>query len=216
MRPGEMMALRWEEIDFQGKSAHVCRLQVDGVIHDRVKTKNNLHVLLNDRALHEAKPLTMARSGFVFAPTTQDERSDWIRTDTTPRKYFNLSLEALGIRTRRQYGTRHTYTTMCLMAGMNPAFIANQPGHSVQMLSSTYAKWLNSTSDWAEFQKLESRKLVRNWYRQNSNPPASRADQGSCWQHATFAYKIAPPPFVAPTRLQPLPGLLFPGKTAQR
>lgn len=48
------------------------------------------------------------------------------------------------------------YATMCLMAGMNPAFIANQLGHSVQMLLSTYAKWLNSTSDWAELQKLES------------------------------------------------------------
>lgn len=62
----------------------------------------------------------------------------------------------LTIRERRQYDTRHTYATMCLMAGMNPAFIANQLGHSVQMLLSTYAKWLNSTSDWAELQKLES------------------------------------------------------------
>jgi len=46
---------------------------------------------------------------------------------------------------------------MCLMAGMNPAFIANQLGHSVQMLLSTYAKWLNSNSDWAEMQKLDNR-----------------------------------------------------------
>lgn len=52
---------------------------------------------------------------------------------------------------------RHTYATMCLMAGMNPAFIANQLGHSVQMLLSTYARWLNSTSDWTELQKLENR-----------------------------------------------------------
>ena len=159
MRPGELMALRWEEIDFQGRSAHVCRVQVDGVIHDRVKTKNNRYVLLNDRAMHalrEAKPLTMARSGYVFAPAQLGEDSDWIRTDTTPRKYFTLACRALGIRVRRQYDTRHTYATMCLMAGMNPAFIANQLGHSVQMLLSTYAKWLNSTSDWAELQKLES------------------------------------------------------------
>jgi integrase len=55
-----------------------------------------------------------------------------------------------------QYDTRHTYATMCLMADMNPAFIANQLGHSVQMLLSTYAKWLNSTSDWSELKKLEN------------------------------------------------------------
>jgi len=146
MRPGELMGLRWEEVDFNARSAHVCRVVVDGVIHDRVKTKNNRHVLLNDRALHalkEAKVLTMARSGFVFAPAILADGADWIHTDTTPRKYFNLALRALGIRIRRQYDARHTYATMCLMAGMNPAFIANQLGHSVQMLLSTYARWLN-------------------------------------------------------------------------
>ena len=160
MRPGELMGLRWEEVDFNARSAHVCRVVVDGVIHDRVKTKNNRHVLLNDRALHalkEAKVLTMARSGFVFAPAILADGADWIHTDTTPRKYFNLALRALGIRIRRQYDARHTYATMCLMAGMNPAFIANQLGHSVQMLLSTYARWLNSTSDWTELQKLENR-----------------------------------------------------------
>lgn len=48
---------------------------------------------------------------------------------------------------RRQYDTRHTYATMSLMAGMSPAFIANQLGHSVKMLLSTYAKWPNSISN---------------------------------------------------------------------
>ncbi len=61
----------------------------------------------------------------------------------------------LKIRRRRQYDTRHTYATMCLMAGMNPAFIANQLGHSVQMLLSTYAKWMNSDADRAELDKLD-------------------------------------------------------------
>lgn len=60
---------------------------------------------------------------------------------------------------RRQYETRHTYATICLMTGMNPAFIANQLGHSVQMLLSTYAKWINSTSDRGELQKLENQQI---------------------------------------------------------
>lgn len=159
MRPGELMALRWEEIDFKGKSAHVCRIVVDGLVKDRVKTKHHRHVLLNDRAMHalkEARALTQARSAYVFAPANMEGEYDWLRSDSTTKGYFNLALRSLGIRVRRQYDTRHTYATMCLMAGMNPAFIANQLGHSVQMLLSTYAKWLNSTSDWSELQKLEN------------------------------------------------------------
>lgn len=63
----------------------------------------------------------------------------------------------MGIRPRRQYDTRHTYATLCLMASMNPAFIANQLGHSVEMLLSTYAKWISSASDWRELHKLPAR-----------------------------------------------------------
>lgn len=60
-----------------------------------------------------------------------------------------------GIRYRRMYDTRHTYATMCLMSGMNPVFIAAQLGHSVQVLLSTYAKWISSSSDFAELEKLD-------------------------------------------------------------
>jgi integrase len=42
------------------------------------------------------------------------------------------------------------------MAGMDPAFIATQLGHSVQMLLSTYARWINSSTDWGELGKLEN------------------------------------------------------------
>jgi hypothetical protein len=45
------------------------------------------------------------------------------------------------------------------MSGLNPAFIAQQLGHSVQMLSSTYARWTNSSNDW---QELESYRSVQN------------------------------------------------------
>ena len=68
--------------------------------------------------------------------------------------------DALGIRRHRQYDARHTYASICLMAGMNPAFIARLLGHSVQMLLSTYAKWLRSACDWNEFEKLPAR--IRN------------------------------------------------------
>ncbi|MCL8302728.1 site-specific integrase [Pseudomonas mosselii] len=71
-------------------------------------------------------------------------------------------LRRLGIRYRPPYNCRHTYATICLMSGLNPAFIAQQLGHSVQMLLSTYARWINSSSDWQELEKLQiGPKLVR-------------------------------------------------------
>jgi hypothetical protein len=92
-------------------------------------------------------------SPFVFPPSGG---SELILSSTTPSGHFAKALEALKIKARSQYNCRHTYATMCLMAGMNPAFIAGQLGQGVQVLLSTYARWLSSTTDWSEVGKLES------------------------------------------------------------
>ena len=165
MRPGEIGALRWEEVNLEGRTANVCRIVVDGVIEERTKTKQARVVMLNSRALNaleQAKKVAglrskqkrmHANSPYVFPPT---RTSEFIQQASLTDKFFKPVLNELGIRGRRQYNCRHTYATMCLMAGMNPAFIANQLGHSVQMLLSTYAKWINSSHDWSELGTLES------------------------------------------------------------
>jgi integrase len=174
MRTGELRALRWDEIDQEKRVAHVCRIVVDGKVEERTKTKYARTVMLNSRALHalaEAKKIADARltqrrrkrqsSPYVFPPSGS---SEYILGATTPGGHFAKALEALKIKPRSQYNCRHTYATMCLMAGMNPAFIAGQLGHSVQVLLSTYARWLSSTTDWSEVGKLESQigtKLVQ-------------------------------------------------------
>jgi integrase len=81
--------------------------------------------------------------------------ADKIQQASVTDKHFQAALTELGLRARRQYNCRHTYATMCLMSGMNPAFIATQLGHSVQMLLSTYARWINSSTDWCELGTLE-------------------------------------------------------------
>ncbi len=168
MRPSEIAALRWDEVDMSTQSAHVCRIIADGQVHERTKTGQTRIVLLNSRAmaaLDEAKRIATNRakrnlahrnSPYVFPPA---KVAEYITQTSTTDRYFKLALAKLGLRDRPQYNARHTYATMCLMAGMNPAFIAQQLGHSVQMLLSTYARWLNSTTDWQELNKLENSQI---------------------------------------------------------
>lgn len=166
MRSGELKALRWDEIDLEKRVAHVCRIVVDGKVEERTKTKYARTVMLNSRAMHalvESRRIADARltqrnrkrqqSPYVFPPSGA---SEYILSASTTGAHFEKVLKALEIKPRSQYNCRHTYATMCLMAGMNPAFIAGQLGHSVQVLLSTYARWLSSTTDWSEVGKLES------------------------------------------------------------
>jgi integrase len=192
MRPQEIMALRWDEIDTRKKSALVKRVVAQRVIHERTKTAEIRYVLLNERALHalsaarevaadrevrhERNALRHAESPYVFPPARGHEH---IQETSVTDKHFKAALAALGIRRRRQYNCRHTYATVCLMQGMRPAFIARQLGHSVQMLLSRYARWLDGEDDWKEMQKLESLEPLDDKIvpMLNSRKPAPRADE---------------------------------------
>lgn len=166
MRPSEIAALRWDEVDKQKRLATVCRIVADYKIEERTKTRNERQVMLNSRAMYAIEVAEQiaeqrakqsrrkqAKSPYVFPPTKNFE---FIQQSSVTDKHFQAALTELEIRARRQYNCRHTYATMCLMAGMNPAFIATQLGHSVQMLLSTYARWINSSTDWGELGKLEN------------------------------------------------------------
>ncbi len=81
----------------------------------------------------------------------------WIDERAFRRSFWTPTLKVLGIRYRRPYTMRHTYATVMLMQGMNPAFCASQLGHSVEMFQRTYAtKWINGERDALEMKCLEA------------------------------------------------------------
>jgi len=163
MRPGEIAALRWEEVDLNKRAVHVCRAVAKGEVVERTKTKKDRYVLLNDRAIHAlefAKQYAERRakgSGritdfpYCFPPSKGQQ---FIQQTSDLHHQWRPTLKALGIRYRPPYNARHTYATMCLMVGMTPAFIAKQLGHSIQILLSRYARWIDGEGDWTEMSKL--------------------------------------------------------------
>lgn len=164
LRLQEVAALKWDEVDMERKQINVCRALAQKQIKERTKTKTDRVVLLNERALNALKfakayqERRLAGQGklgalpYVFPPS---KGSDHIRQTSDMHKQWGPTLGALGVRYRPPYNCRHTYATICIMSGMNPAFISQQLGHSVQMLLSTYARWINSSSDWSELEKLK-------------------------------------------------------------
>lgn len=56
-------------------------------------------------------------------------------------------MKRAGVRWRPAYATRHTFATAALMAGVPPAYIASQLGHSVKILLERYARWIVGGDD---------------------------------------------------------------------
>lgn len=186
MRMTEILALRWEDIDFTAKTARVRSVMMSKEVHARTKTKKTRDVRLMERALHALKVAEKwgrLRSEFVFAPppTNQHKAKNgkhFTNTELT-RYVFKKALAKLGIRDRRQRDTRHTYATLALMSGVRPAFISQQLGNSVIILMKRYAKWVNTVDDWTEIEKMEAghfgTKLVQGDDECQSKPSGSKS-----------------------------------------
>ena len=157
LRPSEMIALRWGDIDFMRGLVRVKRARTFGEEHE-TKTFKVRDVELGKRALsalNRQKSFTLLKDGYVFEnPVTGQPY-----TEERPlrRAYWNPTLKALGMRERNFYQTRHTYATLNLMAGANPMWVAKQLGHSTMaMLLTTYSRWIDGADKSAERAKIDA------------------------------------------------------------
>lgn len=154
LRTSELIALRWEDVDFRLALVRVQRARVRHKLKI-TKTGNIRDVELTSRAkaaLQRQRSLTQLQGEWVFLnPATNAQILD----DRPPRRIFVRCLRHLGIRYRKPYNTRHTYATTCLGAGAKPAWIAAQLGHSVEMLFKHYARWIRDDDRGRELAKVE-------------------------------------------------------------
>lgn len=150
MRPEEIIALQWGDVDWRRQQVRVQRVRTfKGSERDGTKTHAVRDVDLVPQAIEALKamrPFTELKRDEAGAEVDLFENPvtgrAWHDERSQRDHYWKPTLKRLGIRTRRAYCTRHTWCTAALMAGVNPAYIAAQAGHSMQMLLQVYARWI--------------------------------------------------------------------------
>lgn len=157
MRPSEMIVLTWGDIDWNACSARVSKARTRGLEKD-TKTHTVRDVDLTPRAvaaLKAMKPLTFMKGDATPVFCHPMTGKPWTNDQYQRVTYFHPALRRLGIRSRDAYQCRHTYATLALMAGVNPAYIARQMGHkTMAMLLNRYAKWIDQADKGREARKL--------------------------------------------------------------
>ena len=108
--------------------------------------------------------LTQAAKKILNSHTTRfKQRHIFLNSEGGPcldadnfNKEWKAALKAAGVEYRIGYNCRHTYASQALTAGVNPAFIANQLGHGLDMTLNIYGKYINSDNDKKELAKIEA------------------------------------------------------------
>ena len=160
MRPEEIIALQWGDLDSRSGTIRVQRAKTAGEIK-ALKTYHARDVELTDQAVQALTAMRPHTSmlGDGNGPIFQNPvtRKPWHDERSQRDHYWRPALKRLGLRWRKPYNTRHTYATTALLGDANPTYISRQMGHkSAKMLFQVYAKWIDGADRGRERDKINA------------------------------------------------------------
>ncbi|MBV7428093.1 MULTISPECIES: site-specific integrase [unclassified Acidovorax] len=154
MRPSEQIALSWSKVDLHAGTVLVDEALTRGKIKG-TKTTDIRELELTARArqvLERQRAVSQLAGGRVFVG---EDGAAFSSTDDPLRLWWKPAMKLSGLRQRDARQTRHTFATVCLMAGITPAWAARQLGHSVEMFYRVYSRWIDRADKGAERRKLD-------------------------------------------------------------
>ena len=134
MRVGELLALKFEDIDFEGREIHICRTKVgrtgDKTNEPKTKAGNRYVPILYDKTLDCIKNLRQEGNltrltGYLFQTRSgksvnyNNLRRDWVKI-----------CEDAGIELKHIHAFRHTFATAALAKGIPVLEVSRILGHS--------------------------------------------------------------------------------------
>ncbi|MBQ6755737.1 MAG: site-specific integrase [Oscillospiraceae bacterium] len=140
MRRGELLGLKWSDIDFAHGIIHIRRQisRIDGVIREMpLKTKNSYrNIPISDNAVEMLKEMrTHSSSDYVFASPTGGP----ISPDSVNNMLHRV-LKRAGLEQIRFHDLRHSFATLALQNGVDIKTVSGMLGHfSAGFTLDTYA-----------------------------------------------------------------------------
>lgn len=162
LRTGELIAIKWRNIDWKNNLIHVEDNIVSGeagTVEKTTKTDMERDIPMLPAALQALeiiRPMTslLKNGDYIFTP---DGINRW-RHDYQIRARWTIALRNAKVRYRNPYQTRHTFASTLLMNGEPELLVAKLLGHnSVEMIRRHYGKYIKKPdgitlrSDYEEF-----------------------------------------------------------------
>lgn len=143
LRTGELIALKWRDIDFKNKLIYI---NENIVCHEEKKPKTSsgtrsvLILPKAEEALKEQFKFTGNLNKYVFHHPKFNQ--PW-KDDQQIRNCWKKLFKDRKVKYRYPYQTRHTYASTLLSNGENIAWLATQMGHiNTQMIIENYGKFI--------------------------------------------------------------------------
>jgi integrase len=158
MRPGEIVALKWSDIDFVKKTIDVKKTRIRSKKNEKVKdgktkteaSSRNVDMLnIAEQALLSQKLLT-AESEYVFL----NKSGNPFYTHDIIGVNFQKILKKSGVPARPLYNLRHTFASQMISKGADIVWVSKTLGHkNVSITLTVYTKFIKEEDD-IRFKKI--------------------------------------------------------------
>ena len=144
MRPNELLALKWHNVDFEMRMVTVREGRVQG-IEGPPKTLSSYRDIDLMEPLYEVllrhREQIPQETRYVFT----GEKGAPLQVDNLRHRVWYPTLQAAQLRKRTMYQTRHTFASLMLSYGEDPLWVARMLGHtSTEMLYRHYGKYIRN------------------------------------------------------------------------
>ena len=130
MRVGEILALKWEDIDFSNNVIYLCRSISKGKIKGDTHQKNHQRLVVMPQFVVDAlkKAILVQSCEWVFpSPRTQEPYAE---SKTLVKYHFKPLLEEAGVSYKTLMATRHTYISTMRNQGLDKSLVQEIVGHA--------------------------------------------------------------------------------------
>lgn len=157
MRKGEMIALKWSDIDFSKSTISITKTLADGLngaIFQTPKSKSSYRIISIDAdTLHMLKEWKIKQANYyglkVFSDNyvLLDENSNHVRRDY-PNYYFYKLIKKHNLKKINIHGFRHTHCSLLFESGASIQSVKERLGHSnIQTTMNIYTHVTEKTKD---------------------------------------------------------------------
>jgi len=155
-RLGEILGLRWSDVDFEKKQIHIRRT----FNHERFftpKTKGSIRSIdLAPMMVLELRKWKLVSGGNNDKLVFPSEVGSPIKPQNLTRRYFNPALKAAGLPVIRFHDLRHTYASLLIEQGENIKYISSQLGHASTTITLDVYSHLMKSENQAAACRLEN------------------------------------------------------------
>ena len=154
-RQGEILGLRWSDIDFTKKQIHISRTYNHGRFFSPKTKQSRRYVDLAPIVIKELRKWKLASPSNEHDLIFPNDKGEPLTCNGYVHRPFHEAINKAGLPKMRFHDLRHTYASLLISMGENIVYVQRQLGHATPMMTLNVYSHLMKSENQETVKRLE-------------------------------------------------------------